>query len=147
MSEKVKINWDDAKAISDTYYKVKATFDEIEAKYLSIKSSLEDVYEYEQVRQILYGLRIGVEMSLLANPKLHWKHMFLICRGYEQGLTKEQLEIVADSKFTDEQANQILIGFRNGLTVKQVLSFADHRHCWEQMKDDREVIEDGLMQI
>ena len=57
--------------------------------------------------------------------KFNDKQIEEIRKGFENGLTIEQVKVYADPKFDNNQMEEIREGFENGLTADQVKFYAD----------------------
>ena len=87
-------------------------------------------------------------MDEITNGKDYDKEQMLqIQYGIEDGLTKEQIQFYADSKFSDLQMEEIRWGFEDGLTMKQVQTYAKPEFDSEQMLEMREEAESHLSEI
>ena len=84
-------------------------------------------------------------MDEITNGKDYDKEQMLqIQYGIEDGLTKEQIQFYADSKFSDLQMEEIRWGFEDGLTMKQVQTYAKPEFDSEQMRQIRGGLESKL---
>jgi len=67
-----------------------------------------------------------------------------IRKGFEDGLTPEQVSIYAKPEFTEGQMGQVRLGLENGLSMEQMSVYVNHEFDWKQMREIREGFEHGL---
>lgn len=67
-----------------------------------------------------------------------------IRQGFENGLSTEQIQFYADSKFDCEYMHQIRLGFENDLTMEQVQVYAKPEFSKMQMEQLRWGVQNGL---
>ncbi len=80
-----------------------------------------------QVTEIHKGFDHGLtaeQISVYANAKYGWEEMQIIRHAFEEGLTMEQIEVFADPNFSYDKMNEISLAFQSGLTIEQVKKFA-----------------------
>lgn len=64
--------------------------------------------------------------------------------GFRNGLSPRQIMIYANPAFDHNQMEQIRHGFRDGQTMRQVRLYADHRLDWLQMREAKRGFRNGL---
>ena len=79
--------------------------------------------------------------------------MYAIRKGFENGLSLEQIQIYAKPEFYASefikysQMHQIRLGLEHGLTTEQVQTYAKSEYYWEQMQEMRHDLESHLSEI
>ena len=144
-----------------------------------IKYFAKHKYTADQMDSIAYGFAAGMtyeQMKLMANPKLTWRQMDAIYKGFIQhkntyGQVKyyarkeydenqmyeisigfanqipmEIIELYADPKFNNKQMREIRLGYINGLSIEEIKIYA--KDCFDnyQMCEIRSGFMDGLTQ-
>ena len=79
------------------------------------------------------------------NKTISYKYqMEEIKNGFKSGLSMQQVQFYADSKFDGWQMEQIRLGFENSLPMKQIQFYADSKFNQYQMEQIRKGFEYGL---
>jgi hypothetical protein len=88
-------------------------------------------YYAEQIDEIMYGLKIGVDASIYANPDFNADQMSMIRCGLQDNV---DVSVYANAAFDYRQMNEIRSGLVDGLDVS---SYADPKYDWTEMKKIR----------
>ena len=119
----------------------------------TMQSVIHDGFIYLYDEQLLIAVKDRLPqlfkvLKFLASNELKNKFSYgqieQILLGVLNGLTLSQILLYADPKFDDDQMWQIRKGFKDGLTLEQVELYRDHRFRWIQMSEIRLGFKQGL---
>ena len=86
------------------------------------------VFDRSQMQQIREGFKNGLSMEQIqvyADSKFEWGQMGQIRWGFEHDLSVEQVKIYAKPEFNGYQMSEIRNGFEDGLTIEQIQVYAN----------------------
>ena len=91
----------------------------------------------DQFKMIDFGRLIGLspdQISLYAHPDIDHYSMQVIIDCIRSGMDVEKIKVIANPKLKNVgKVTQIKIGFEQGLTVDQVLTYADPKFSVKEM--------------
>lgn len=93
-------------------------------------------FDLFQIIEIKKGFESGLtpeQVKIYAEPSFDYHQMIAIRAGLEFGLTQEQVKICADPLFSHFQMHEIIDGFVHGLTPEQVKVYANPLFSSKQM--------------
>ena len=101
----------------------------------------------DQIKMIDFGRLIGLsldQISLYAHPDIDHYSMQVIIDCIRSGMDVEKIKVLANPKLKNiGKVTQIKIGFEQGLTIDQVLIYADPEVSVKEMIDIRNFLIKG----
>lgn len=101
----------------------------------------------EQMAEIRKGFESGLsveQVSVYAKPEFNEYQMRGIRRGFNEGLSIEQISVYAKPEFSCVQMSEIESGFKKGLSIEQISMYAKPEFYDYQMYQIRKGFEKGL---
>ena len=98
-------------------------------------------FNEDQFKEIMFGKLIGLtldQINMYAHPDINSYSMKVIIDCIRSGMDVEKIKILANPELKNVgKVTQIRIGFECGLSIEEVLSYADPKYTVKEMIDMR----------
>lgn len=98
-------------------------------------------FNEDQFKEIMFGKLIGLTLdriNIYAHPDIDSYSMKVIIDCIRSGMDVEKIKILANPELKNVgKVTQIRIGFETGLSVEEVLTYADPKYTVKEMIDMR----------